>query len=154
MFYPHYDSFLDPVTAVANPNALTLVRALELILSFASNHRDRGASGRGECQESQPADEGYGGRRLASRLRALTEGSWGNDISVDVVAATTDAFIEDEQVLPQAGVFKLKRKVKKSDRDRVSKNCRRCSDDLDDRPGCCTRPRQEPGGTGNRDRHL
>src|SRR6266849_665749 len=35
MFYP-YDSFLDPVTAVANPNALTLVRALELIFNFGA----------------------------------------------------------------------------------------------------------------------
>jgi hypothetical protein len=55
-------------------------------------------------------------------LRALTEGTWGNDLSVDVVQpAQTDAYIEDEQVLPAAGTFKLKGKVKKSDRNRVSK---------------------------------
>jgi hypothetical protein len=119
MFYP-YDSFLNPVTAVANPNALTLVRALELIFNFGATTviavRVAGAN----AKKATLLMKATGGADCIT-LRALTEGTWGNDLSVDVAASTTDAFIEDEQVLPQAGVFKLKRKVKTSDRNRVSK---------------------------------
>lgn len=118
-----YDPFLND-TGVANPAALTLVRALELVFNFGATTvyavRVAGSSA------------GYATKTLKAAagdcviLTANSPGTWGNGLFVTVAAKQADVFVEDEVVqksklsLQPKSVDPDPNKFGPSPRDRVS----------------------------------
>lgn len=126
-FY-QYDPWLDPSTGKANASALTLVRALELVFNFGATTvyavRVTGVDNHGNTTAVKASLPLKAAAAACVNLAAQSEGTWGNDLSLDVTGALTDAFIEDESVpVTGPGAFKLKRKAKQggSPRNRISK---------------------------------
>lgn len=126
-FY-EYDPWLNPSTGKPNQSPLTLVRALELVFNFGATTvyavRVTGMDNHGNTKAVKAHLTPQTAGANCVKLAALTEGTWGNDLSLDVIPAQTDAFIEDEPVpVSGPGALKLTRKVKQggSPRNRVSK---------------------------------
>ena len=121
-----YDSFLDPDTAVANPNALTLVRALELVFNFGATTvyavRVAGAS----AASATKTLKAVAGDCVI--LTANSPGTWGNALFATVAAKQSDVYVEDEIVdtakhklsFPPKSVDPDPTKFAPSPRDRVS----------------------------------
>ena len=116
-----YDSFLDDAQPPnLRVNALTLTRALELAFGFGATtvYAVRvGASTAAKASLTLASASGPG-----ITLTALTEGTWGNALGVNVSTATDDAYVVGE-VHPGTEVtagLKLKRVPKVSARNRVN----------------------------------
>jgi hypothetical protein len=125
-----YDPFLDPVSGVPDPGALTLVRALELIFNFGASTVYAVRVSTMDTTQTPPVPKAVRAVLVLKDttpascviLTADTEGEWGNALTVDVASpAAGDAFIEDEGV-PTSGAdaLKLLRSAKNSPRNRVS----------------------------------
>lgn len=98
-----YDSFIDPVTGQPRTDSLTLVRALEQIFAHGATRVFAvrvGASGVNAPVPASYALTSASGTCVT--LTAKTEGTWGNQLEVNVAAADAHAYVEDESV-PTSG---------------------------------------------------
>jgi len=112
-----YDPWLDPGTGLPNPNALTLVRALEQAFAFGATTvyavrvTNTDAAGQSKALPASATLKSAGGPCVS--LTANEPGSWGNHLSVKVQTQPgVEPFIDSESVPitgPQA--FKLRRKA-------------------------------------------
>jgi len=91
-----YDPFLNPDTGVADPNALTLVRALELIFNFGATtvYAVRVA----DSSAAFAAKTLLSGANKCVTLTANSTGTWANGLWASVTAKQADVFVEDESV--------------------------------------------------------
>jgi hypothetical protein len=121
-----YDPWLD-ASGKPNPQALTLVRALELAFAFGANTvygvrvSTKDANGNTKATAATLTLQAQGGGSVV--LTANQQGTWGNHLSIDIQALKgTEPFI-DQEVVPITGPaqFKLKRPIDKtSARNRVT----------------------------------
>lgn len=105
-----YDSFNNPPTDPTQPraNSLTLVRALEQAFSFGATTVFAvrvATSGGGGAKKSK--FEVKAGANTSVTLNAKTEGTWADQLSINVFDAEENAFIEDEKVDITASPMKL-----------------------------------------------
>lgn len=87
-----YDSWIDPGTLAPRTDALTLTRALELVFGFGGStvYAVRvAAAGAAKGTASVASATG------TVALTAKTEGTWGNDLGVNVATATDDAYVHE-----------------------------------------------------------
>lgn len=115
-----YDSFIDTSTDKARTDSLTLVRALEQAFGYgATTVFAVRVAGTAKSKASYTL-KSTGGDCVT--LTAKTEGTWGNELQINVADAEQDAFIEGEKVPTSGtGALTLKRtKVVKSMRNRVT----------------------------------
>ncbi len=114
-----YDSFIDPSNNQPRQNSLTLVRALEQIFAHGATRvsavRVAGTGGAAPAKASYILQSASGN---CVTLTAKTEGTWGNDLSINVVAAEEHAFIEKEAV---SGASLQHTPVVKSARNRITR---------------------------------
>jgi hypothetical protein len=121
-FY-QYDSFIDPSTGTRRTNELTLVRALELTFAhgattvFAVRVAGRDANGKSIAKPATTTLKSAGG--TAVTLEANSPGTWGEDLSVNVVPSPDPAVIVDEKHKGPAVTLDHK-PVFKSARNRIS----------------------------------
>lgn len=118
-FYP-YDSWIDPSTLQKRANELTLTRALELAFDFGGTTvfavRVADATAANVAKASLAVTSS--GPAHAT-LTAKTEGTWGNDLGLNVVVpAAADAFVT-ETGLTGGPQITLKHAPKASARNRV-----------------------------------
>jgi hypothetical protein len=89
-----YDAFAN------NPDALTLVRALELAYEGGAT-TVYGVRVAGKGADAPKAAErelaSGGGAATAAKLTAVTPGEWGNDLAAEVAAATANPFVFGEE---------------------------------------------------------
>jgi Phage tail sheath C-terminal domain/Phage tail sheath protein subtilisin-like domain len=115
-----YDSFIDPATRNPRTDSLTLVRALEQAFAFgATTVFAVRVAGAAKAKSSFKVRSATGDNVT---LNAKSEGTWANDLQVNIGDAEEDGFIEAESV-PTSGVgaLTLKRtRVVKSARNRVT----------------------------------
>ncbi len=114
-----YDSFIDPSTKAPRANSLTLVRALELIFAHGATRvfavRVAGSGNDAPAKASYTLQSASGN---CVTLTAKTEGSWGNELSINVAAAEEHAFIENETV---SSASLQHRPIVKSARNRITR---------------------------------
>jgi hypothetical protein len=118
--FGNYDSFLDPSTGKPRTDSLTLVRALEQAFEYGATTVFAVRVAAAAAKKASYTLKSTGGNCVT--LTTKTEGTWGNDLQVNVADAEEDAFIEGEKVPTSgAGVLTLKRtKVVKSARNRLT----------------------------------
>jgi hypothetical protein len=121
-----YDSFIDPATgqrradpATTKPNELTLVRALEQAFSHGATTVFGvrvAAAAKAKAKFTVKSTSGD-----CVTLTAKSEGTWANDLSINITDADENGFIEAEKVPTSGtGALTLKRtKVIKSARNRL-----------------------------------
>jgi len=103
-----YDSWIDPSTGQKRANELTLVRALEQALSFGATTVYAVRVAASDATKSSRVLKS--GANNCVTLTAKWEGTWGDDLSVNVSTTTDHAFIEEESVPTSgAGSLTLKR---------------------------------------------
>lgn len=123
-FYSYDPWMVDPVTV--NTNALTLVRALEQVFTFGASivYAVRVAS---PDAKSGTCTVKCGANSVA--LTASSEGTWSNDLGVNVDKAAADAFVSGEKHAATAPVT-LFHIPKASARNRVIRHVDKTGQDL------------------------
>jgi len=117
-----YDSWIDPGTLLPRTDALTLTRALELVFGFGGSvvYAVRVASG-GAAKGTYTVPTATAGH--GATLTAKTEGTWSNDLGVNVAAATQDAYVNDKQITGVVGTTTtVTYTPKQSARNRVTRH--------------------------------
>jgi phage tail sheath gpL-like len=115
-----YDSFIDPGTKNPRVDSLTLVRALEQAFSFGATTvfavRVAGAAKKAASFKVKSATGD------CVTLNAKSEGTWANDLQINIGVAEEEGFVEAESVPTSGlGALTLKRtRVIKSARNRVT----------------------------------
>jgi hypothetical protein len=126
-----YDPWLDPITNQLNPNALTLVRALEQAFQFGATTVYAVRVAGNSAKAATLTIKSQTGKPLPLRAAKNVNGqivdqpgTWGNHLSIDVdLNAVKDQhpFIDSEIVNPTGGNFMLRRPADpKSQRNRVT----------------------------------
>jgi hypothetical protein len=111
-----YDSFIDPSSGNPRTNSLTLVRALEQAFAYGATtvYAVRVA----DNTAAKATFVLMNGTDKVVTLTAKSEGTWANDLQVNVAAAEESAFVEGETV--SAAAPNLKFKPVESARNRVT----------------------------------
>ncbi len=114
-----YDSFYsDPAQTTPTVNSLTLVRALELAFGFGATtvFAVRVAA----ADAAKATFMVKAGANNCVGLEAKSPGAWANDLSINVVKAEENAFIENEKVKVAATMNVAHHTVVESARNRVT----------------------------------